>query len=176
MFKPHIYQHENFGENWFTYRQLYTDIVRRFPSGSTFVEVGSWKGKSTAYMAIEIANSQKNIDFYCVDIWEPKELYQTFLENMSPITGFFKSLKMKSEDAASLFDNETLDFVFIDASHEYEDVKNDIKCWLPKVRKNGILAGHDYQTCFPGVKKAVIESFATYRVDVAQRCFIYTNT
>ena len=65
----HIYQEEQFGQNWFTYPRLYTEMVTKFPSGSKFVEVGSWKGKSSAYMAVEIANSRKDINFYCVDHW-----------------------------------------------------------------------------------------------------------
>ena len=55
----HIYKQENFGENWFTYPIFYSDMVKKFPHGSKFVEVGSWKGKSSSYMAVEIANSIK---------------------------------------------------------------------------------------------------------------------
>jgi hypothetical protein len=58
----HIYQQPQFGEDWFTYPEFYSQIVDRFSSGSKFVEVGSWKGKSSAYMAVEIANSGKDIE------------------------------------------------------------------------------------------------------------------
>jgi predicted O-methyltransferase YrrM len=40
---------------------------------------------------------------------------------------------------------ETLDFVYIDANHDYDSVMVDICLWYPKIRKGGILAGHDYQ-------------------------------
>ena len=50
--------------------RLYSGVVRKFPSGSRFVEVGCWKGRSAIYMAIEIMNAQKNIRFDCVDTWE----------------------------------------------------------------------------------------------------------
>lgn len=66
----HIYQESQFGEPWFTYPALYSEMVQKFPSGSKFVEVGCWKGKSTAYMAVEIVNSTKDIEFYCIDTWE----------------------------------------------------------------------------------------------------------
>jgi hypothetical protein len=45
--------------------------------------------------------------------------------------------------------------VFIDASHDYESVKADVKAWLPKVKKGGYLAGHDWH--HEPVKRAVIE-------------------
>jgi predicted O-methyltransferase YrrM len=185
MFVQHIYNQPQFGENWFTYKQLYTDMVRKFPSGSTFVEIGSWKGKSAAYMAVEIANSQKNIEFYCVDTWEGsiehqnnkeiKNLYDTFLSNIKPCKEYIQPIRSNSLDAINLFENETIDFIFLDASHEYTDIKSDIINWLPKIRKNGILAGHDYQMCFNGVIKAVLETLPKYAVDVHQKCFIYYN-
>ena len=45
-------------------------MVEKFSSGSKFVEVGSWKGKSAAYMAVEIINSKKKITLDCIDTWE----------------------------------------------------------------------------------------------------------
>ncbi|MAH48569.1 hypothetical protein CMI37_22280, partial [Candidatus Pacearchaeota archaeon] len=55
---------------WFNYQSLYTEIVNKYPSGSHFVEVGSWLGKSAAFMSVEIINSKKEIRFDCVDAWE----------------------------------------------------------------------------------------------------------
>ena len=105
-------------------------------------------------MCVEIANSNKNIEFYCVDNWkgsiehlgnpELPKLYEIFTKNMEPVKDHYTPVKMNSLEAVNLFPNESLDFVFIDASHEYEDVKEDIKAWLPKVKIGGILAGHDY--------------------------------
>ncbi len=58
--------------------------------------------------------------------------------------------------------DQSLDFVFLDASHTYEDVKNDICLWLPKVRYGGVLAGDDYTDKFSdGVVKAVDEQLGT---------------
>lgn len=42
------------------------------------------------------------------------------------------------------FPNNTFDFIYIDASHLYEDVKRDLNDWLPKLKDGGIMAGHDY--------------------------------
>jgi len=151
---PHIYHQPEFGEDWFTYPGLYQEMVKRFPSGSKFVEIGSWKGKSSAFMAVEIANSGKQIDFYCIDTFEGSVehqnnpelpyLYDIFKNNMKPVEGYYQDIRMPSMEAVQKFENETLDFVFIDGSHEYEDIKDDIQSWLPKVKRGGVLAGHDY--------------------------------
>ena len=179
----HIYQNPEFGENWFSYPKLYSNVVNEFPSGSKFIEVGSWKGKSSAYMAVEIANSQKDIEFICIDTWEGsvehqdfkelKNLYDIFKSNMKPLEKYYRSIKSKSLDAVNLFSDNSLDFVFIDASHEYEDVKNDINAWFPKVKVGGVLAGHDYyenNDFAPGVKMAVNEIFRDF--ETSENCFI----
>ena len=162
----HIYNQLNFGEDWFTYPNLYSDMVKKFPSGSKFVEVGSWKGKSSSYITVEIINSNKNIEFTCVDTWRGNidksninihNLYEVFINNMKPVENFYKHLRMTSIQASTLFKNQSLDFVFIDASHSYIDVKNDILTWKPKIKKNGILAGHDYRSSWPEVIRAVDE-------------------
>lgn len=49
-----------------------------------------------------------------------------------------------SEDAAKDFADESLDFVYIDGNHEFDFPYRDIKAWWPKIRKGGILAGHDF--------------------------------
>jgi hypothetical protein len=178
----HIYQQPQFGEDWFTYPELYSQIVNKFSSGSKFVEVGSWKGKSSSYMCVEIANSQKDIEFFCVDHFigsiehknDPNifNLYETFKSNMLPVESYYTLLKMSSICAANTFDDKSLDFVFIDASHEYEDVKNDIFHWYPKVKDGGILAGHDYH--HDPVKQAVLES-GLKNIKVEYDCWIYEN-
>lgn len=179
----HIYQEDQFGENWFSYADIYQSVVDLFPDGSTFVEVGCWKGKSSAYMAVEIANSGKNIEFWCVDHWlggpDHKgwdvlpDLYRIWRANMGPLKEYHKELKMTSIEASKKFEDESVDFVFIDASHEYEDIKSDIHAWMPKVKKGGIIAGHDYEDGFPGVQRAVDEFFVGKKIDAYQKCWIH---
>ena len=176
----HIYDEPQFGEKWFNYPDFYSFIVNYFPTESKFVEVGSWKGMSSAYMAVEIINSGKEIDFLCIDTWEgsvehqgvvsTSGLFETFLHNMIPVRSHYKAIRTTSELATLQFDDNSLDFVFIDASHEYEDVKNDIEWWLPKIKKDGIISGHDYgNPDFPGVRMAVEERFSNF--DVMGHCW-----
>jgi methyltransferase family protein len=73
--------------------------------------------------------------------------------------------RMTSEEAARRIDPNSLDFVYLDARHDYESVKRDLQLWYERVRRGGLLAGHDYldgtrpQGEF-GVKSAVDEFFA----------------
>ena len=73
----------------------------------------------------------------------------------------FKLLRLPSIEACKLFDDLYLDLVFIDANHSYVSVKEDILHWMPKIKKGGILCGHDYCIASKcrhiGVKKAVDE-------------------
>jgi predicted O-methyltransferase YrrM len=180
----HFYKNPSFGENWFTYPKLYSDMVKEFPSGSKFVEVGAWKGKSAAYMTVEIINSEKNIDFYVVDTWEGseehmqkpelKDLYEIFMSNMKPVENKFTPMRMSSLEASKLFDDDSLDFVFIDAAHDYDNVVADLKAWYPKIKKGGVLAGHDFypdQPTWGDVYKAVRDVFGTNYLEVEGSCF-----
>lgn len=155
MKKEHIYNRPEFGdetEQWFTYPKLYTEMVNTFPSDSTFVEVGAFKGKSSSYMAVEIANSKKKIDFYVVDIWSytvdhfggEVDVYDLYLKNTNPVKKYIKPLKMNSVKASKQFADNSIDFLFLDAGHEYEDLFTDIDAWYSKVKPGGIVAGHDY--------------------------------
>jgi hypothetical protein len=53
-----------------------------------------------------------------------------------------------------------VDLAFIDGDHSYEQVKQDILTWKRKVRRGGLLAGHDYNAAFPDVMRAVNETLA----------------
>lgn len=64
---------------------------------------------------------------------------------------------MASIAAASRVPDVSLDFVYIDGCHQYENVLQDIYAWLPKIRYGGMLAGHDLCPVWPGVVQAVNE-------------------
>ena len=58
----------------------------------------------------------------------------------------YGKIKMKSEEVVDLFKDDFIDMIYIDGDHRYDYVINDIKLWLPKIKKGGIIAGHDYYT------------------------------
>ena len=85
-------------------------------------------------------------------------------------------IKGYSVEVAKTIPNESLDWVYIDADHRYEAVRDDLRAWFPKVRKGGVMSGHDYinfSTTFPsgeytyGVKQAVKEFCAEYGYKLA---------
>jgi hypothetical protein len=91
---------------------------------------------------------------------ELDDLYRgtiAFLDENFP--GKTTFLRMPSLAAAPCVADSSLDLVFIDAIHLYEDVRADIAAWLPKLNDDGVLAGDDYAPAFPGVVQAVQEAF-----------------
>jgi len=166
-------------EGWFNHQAAYDYLLANMPKDGTFVELGAWLGKSSSYLC-DKATGQ---DIIIVDTWKgsPNELtthhklateqdiYQLFVENMGERK--YKAIKATSKAAARKFKAESLDVVFIDLTHTYEAVKEDIKLWLPKVKKGGYIAGDDYHENWKGVIQAVDELLphATFIDD----CWIY---
>jgi len=143
-------------------------MVGRFDN-AVFVEIGCWKGKSTTFMADKIKNSGKKIQFNAVDIWEPfvqenmewSVSFDEFLRNIEPLKEYINVIKADSCEASKQFADKSVDFIFIDANHQYEYIKKDIEHWFPKLKDGGVIAGHDLQ--FEGVTRAVKEFFGEYK-------------
>ncbi len=172
----HFYQNI---DGWFDFQSVYSKAVATARDGAHFVEVGSWLGKSTAYMAVEIVKSHKKIRFDAVDTWQGSpeaiiqhvidkygvDAYEQFLKNLWNVLDVVIPIRLPSVHAARLYRDNSLDFVYIDADHRYEFVKQDILAWRPKIKKGGVIAGHDYTQDHPGVIKSVNEIFGTPQVD-----------
>lgn len=187
----HFYQ--NIGEDWFTYPNLYKQMVTEANDGAHFVEVGVWKGRSAACMGVEIINSGKQIKFDCVDTWEgaaehrdPNSpffnrglledvnwLYNLFLEYTKPVAEVLNPIRIDSISASKLYEDNSLDFVFIDAAHDYENVSADIKHWLPKVKPGAILAGHDFH--HPPILQAINELLGESNYTVTENCWVFVK-
>lgn len=165
-------------QGWSTYTPFYQNAVRDAPeAGAHFVEIGSWKGRSAAFMAVEIINSGKQIRFDAVDPWSDggpdlrhktrgwtrDALFETFLRNIRPVRPFVTPIRLPSLEAVTRYQDGSLDFVLIDGSHVYEDVVQDIRAWAPKVKPGGVLAGDDY--AWPGVRQACDEVFGRVVAD-----------
>jgi hypothetical protein len=177
---------------WFVQEKLFTQMVLSCNDTDHyhFVEVGSWKGKSSIYMGVEILNSKKKIKFDCVDTWLGSEehndkknnsyeplleikdgLYNEFIKNIESIKSVINPIRMKSVDASKLYEDESLDFVFIDAAHDYISIRDDITHWFPKIKKGGYICGDDYT--WPEIKMAVNEFFKTNNDIISIRAEAY---
>lgn len=170
-------------DGFFDFSDLYDKIVDHFPSGATFVEVGVWQGKSICYLAETIQAANKQIWLYAVDTWkwmgEKKlkpvveenngDMFPVFISNMKSagVESMIKPIRSDSAEAAKRFKDESLDFIFIDAGHSADSIRKDLHAWAPKLKKDGIIAGHDYKA--GGVKTEVNKFFGgrvkAYSVD-----------
>lgn len=160
-------------DDWFTYSYLYDWIARIAPRCGIFVEVGCWKGKSTVYLAKKVIECRKDILILAVDHFKGSSEHQTrpdvtqiwdiFLENITGLEDTIKPMRMDSLTAAGKLSEGSVDFVFIDAEHTEEAVRNDINAWRPKLKPSGIIAGHDIFG--PEVRAAVKGSFSHFVED-----------
>jgi len=158
-------------------------------------EIGSWKGMSTSVIAKVVKPFNGTV--FAIDHWQGSiglpehkqadtdDMFFIFRYNMKAldILDIIHPLVMSSKTAASIFKDNSLDMIFIDADHRYSYIKSDIEMWLPKLKQGGIIAGHDAEekytkfgeykevinqhleedviaaVCHPGVTKALYDMF-----------------
>lgn len=134
--------------------ELIKEIGKEFPNGKG-VEVGTFKGEF----------SKKILDnwggtLYMVDVWRPlsndeyidssnhvnfeNNVYGDAIKNIDGFENRAVMIRADSELASHMFEDNSLDFVYIDANHAYDYVVKDIELWYPKVKVGGYLCGHDY--------------------------------
>lgn len=154
-------------EGWFNFQDIYDEAVRTFPSGSIFVEIGTYLGRSAAYMGQAIKDSGKDILFYTIDTFAPdpalpdkpidaRQRFQRSINDLR-LNDYVFSLEGKAVGVKHRFGPRQINFLFIDGAHDYETVKAEIETYLPKMNPNGTIAGHDYD--YHEVKRAVNEVF-----------------
>lgn len=163
------------------------NIIKRIKTVNSPVgaEVGVYRGE----LSIRLLENIPDLTLYLIDAWSDdvysgksdesaslqmrEDCEKNYLKNynyVKRITAPYRKrtiiIKDKSLTVAKNCKNKFFDFIFIDADHSYDGVINDIKAWLPKVKENGWLCGHDYNNpLFPDVKKAVDELIKNVAVD-----------
>lgn len=155
--------------------ELFAEL--KFKKGA---EIGVFKGKYSEVLCK--TNPQAHI--YGIDAWElaahPEgvfvhgerqsyfdKCYQETLNRMKPYKNY-TIVKKYSMDAVKDFEDQSLDFVYIDAGHDFMSFAEDLHWWLKKIRIGGIMSGHDYAR-YPFAKmihvKRVLEAYAwSYRM------------
>jgi predicted O-methyltransferase YrrM len=172
---------------WFDYQNVYSWAVSEAKDGDTFVEVGAFLGRSSAYMMEAIQESGKKLNFYCVDLfkitpddadtggdgcmpwgenarlWKDRmggdKLFETarwYLDHSPACANLKEMVQGDSAASAAKFEDGSVQYVFIDASHRYENVKRDLAAWWPKVKVGSYMTGHDWLSG-EEVRQAVIE-------------------
>ena len=148
---------------------------------NTIIEVGTWKGLSAINMGKTVQRLGLNTQIHCVDTWlganefwtrlshsaernlllrhgYPQVYYQ-FLSNVvhMGLQDIILPFPNTSENGFRYFQyhNVTADMIYIDASHEEDDVYRDVKNYFEILNKNGVIFGDDYTNDWPGVVNSV---------------------
>lgn len=151
------------------------------------VELGVFFGMSTYHFDRNIKNKPgfKNHKHFGIDLWHfelPEEslnvidascgsyVQSTLIDDVHPYIHFMEEyalplklhetttfIKWDTSRAAMLFDDNTVDFIFIDADHSYDGFKKDVLAWWPKAKPGSLFAGHDID--WPGVRQVMDEMF-----------------
>jgi len=165
---------------WFQWRSGQEEAAQQFPEGSCFVEVGTYLGRSLCSLADVAERSGKSFRIIGVDTCRgsgpegPREkdyhgaavaqgggtfagaLHKNILD-----CGYGDAIQLIIADslaASEIFHDGVLDWVHLDASHDYHSVQADIQAWLPKIKAGGWLSGDDYDEIkWPEVVKAVAD-------------------
>jgi len=160
---------------------------------SIMAEIGIFKSKLTKHLLESKPGKSKIKEYYAIDqwrifseeqknaVWNPEKwlkmktddwdsFYKYSCELMLwGFRGKLFSIRLPSCKAAQIFPDSYFDFVYIDAHHSYQDVQNDIKAWLPKVKKGKFIGGHDYYSTREHgeqVVKAVDDFFGIDRIEL----------
>lgn len=138
------------------------------------VELGSWKGRSTAWLGFAIKDRGQG-RVVAVDTWAgtpseqlhkdmlanygPDQLFDEFKDNMKRLglEGVVEPWRMTTIEAARKWDQgPTIGVLHIDAGHEYNDVRADFEHWAPFVAPGGFIVFDDVPS-WPGPTRLITE-------------------
>lgn len=132
-----------------------TDLNKLLPDNPVTAEIGVAEGLFSEH----ILKNWKPLLHVMVDLWEhipsatgdgnfPKDWhdnnYKEVLERVKPFGETVEIHRGLSWRMSQHVPNESLDLVYLDAGHYYDAVMKDLEAWYPRVKKGGIVAGHDY--------------------------------
>jgi hypothetical protein len=162
------------------------EILKRLPAGPvTGAEIGVFRGEMSAALL-----AREDLSLLLVDSWEAngaaydsgcgdwhtnlsKEeqdgFYNQAIKSIAFASDRARIYRRRSTAASCEASDNSLDFVFIDADHSHKGCLTDITHWAPKVKRGGVLCGHDYDNPdYPefGVKRAVDEYAAAMALQV----------
>jgi predicted O-methyltransferase YrrM len=132
-------------------------LAKNVPYLGVIVEIGSYHGRSAAYMA---AAMKPGTSLFCVDHWQHRIDRQVFKDNLNALDLYklVDPIQENSIIAAQQF-MDPIDLLFIDGNHAYSYVKADFEAWYPKVRIGGVIAFHDYNNPIcPDVERYIDEA------------------
>ena len=134
--------------------------------------VGAEIGVETGYYSEVLCANNPELKLSCIDSWRFYDSFDDYKTRRPFEVKYEEAVKRLSKyncdiingfsmDVVKTFKDESLDFVYIDANHNYEFVRDDIREWTKKVREGGIVSGHDYID-LPGRNLGVIRAVDEY--------------
>jgi predicted O-methyltransferase YrrM len=154
------------------------NLAQQVPEDQAIVEVGSFMGKSTCYLACGSRDGY-GAPVVAVDPWDSSSVYGKHGYNRPVVRETFEAQLKKmrvrgrvvarqafSVDAAAAYDGPKIGLLFIDGNHTEPAVRADVEAWSPHLATGHVIAFDDYDTPKnPGVAK-VVWSLAGYNVDI----------
>ena len=144
-------------------RDALIDLAQQVPTGQCIVELGSFKGRSTGHLALGSHRGNK-VPVYAVDPWEgghvprgyeqhaptvseyrlseTRQVFETHMQN----TGahhYVTAIQATAKDAAKNWNGPKIGLLFHDALHRLEDVRDDLRAWLPHMANKAVIVLHD---------------------------------
>jgi hypothetical protein len=153
---------------WFYHEtdgQVFDYIIDKLPPNSNFAECGVWLGRSTCYSNYLIQKNNKNINHYafdnfdhenlkdpneenirlhCKDILNGEKQLDVFIKNCNLYNIYVKPVVGDFDKTIQEFPNDFFDAFYIDMMHDYDSVYKNLNNAYKKVKKTGIICGHDY--------------------------------
>lgn len=137
--------------------------------------IGAEIGVSRGIYSEVLCQANPGLLLYCIDPWKAYSEYwervsqakfdRLYGEAVDRLTPYGCRLVRKfSMEALEDFEDRSLDFVYIDANHDFLHVTRDVDGWRRKVRKGGIVSGHDYRGQRRQVGHHVVEVVNGYTV------------
>lgn len=114
-------------------------LLKTLPNIKRYYAIDPWQ----SYVKYNNEKYEKPGHKFC-KTWE--QAIMAFFESTSNNSHKVIIMRMKSVEASFHIEDESLDWVFIDANHEYEYIKENLELWTPKVKPGGLVAGHDYNS------------------------------
>lgn len=162
-------------------------IAQKVPEEGVIVELGAWKGRSSAAL-YEGAGNKKNV--VSIDTWRGQknlvdfdhsevkttDIFKVYIENMRQL-GFNPKpspipyephhygpqyIISDSVEASKYFQNNSVDWIFIDADHT--KTGEDIDAWLPKMKTDGLMTGHDYFSFYETIQQEIHKRFYIHQI------------
>lgn len=128
--------------------------AKRCQGKGIILEIGSWKGKSTIWLA-KGSKDGNSVKIHAIDphigssehhkMFGKVDTYKEFLSNIkdNDVNDIIIPYKETSESVAKEWNGEPIEFLWIDGGHEYELVKLDYELWEPFLIEGGVIAFHD---------------------------------